>query len=121
MNENQPLAKQLSSIPVRKWAIDNAEAVFEEFKFRFGKEHASEVRYRELVRVIQVVDNPVHIGSAPVRFTFVAKGSGVFFGKTMSQALKLYRAYYLHKVKTMLLPAVWTRRDPPEWLNLSSK
>lgn len=117
MCENQPLAKQMSSIPVRRWAFDFAGAVFEEFRFRFGKTHASEERYMKLKAAIAGFDSGMNIGIKAVRFTFVAKGDGVFAGKTMSQAVRLYRLYYKYKVENMAVPAVYTNRDWPDWLD----
>lgn len=116
MNENQPLAKQMSSVPVRRWAVKFAGAVFKEFRYRFNKEHASEAKYRHLIDTILNFDPCYEVGTNPVRFTFVAKGDGVFPGQTMSQAVRLYRLYYIHKVETMKVPVVWTGRSMPEWL-----
>ena len=117
MNENQPLAKQFISIPVRRWAIDNAEATFREFQFRFGKEHASAVKFRQLISAIELFDRGVCKGTFPVQFTFVAKDFGIFPGKTLSQAVKLYREYYSYKMRAMLHPPVWTRREKPRFLS----
>lgn len=116
MNENQPLAKQMEFIPVRRWAIEFAGHVFDEFEYRFRKPHASRARYQELLDIIDKYDSNLRVGRLSVRFTFVAKGDGIFPGKTMSQTVRLYRAYYRHKIKTMSVPVVYTGRQPPEWL-----
>lgn len=115
MNENQPLALQMVYTPVRKWAFQYAEAVFDEFEFRFGKSHASRIRYSVLASLIERFDPGIVYGRPQVRFTFVAKGDGIFPGQTMSQAVRLYRLYYLSKLSKMKVPAIWTSRSKPIW------
>lgn len=116
MNENQPLALQMEFIPVRRWAVQFAGAVFQEFEFRFHKTHASKIRYESLVGLIEQFDPGIRKGKIAVRFTFVAKGDGVFHGKTMSQAIHLYRQYYRSKLSKMKVPVVYTGREKPSWI-----
>lgn len=119
MNQNQPLVKQLSSIPVRRWAYEHAEAAFEEFTYRFQKTHASQEKFEKLRSVIEKYDNGIKIGDSAVRFVFVPKGQGVYWNKTMSQAVLLYRQYYQYKIKTMKARLVYTGRNFPDWLKFS--
>lgn len=116
MNENQPLALQLKYVPVRRWAVQNARAIFDEFTFRFEKTHASEVKYLQLLAAIEKHDKGIEIGLRQVRFTFVPKGEGVYSGKTMSQAILLYRKYFKGKLDVMKVPVVFTKRCQPSWL-----
>lgn len=118
MNEGQPLAKQMVYSPVRRWANAFAGFCFQEFEYRFGKKHASEQKYEALQKAIACFDAGFKIGCRSVRFTFVAKGDGVFPGKTMSQAIRLYRLYYINKVRVMRVALVYTGRSIPAWLNL---
>ena len=117
MNQNQPLALQLTSCPVRRWAVQNARAIFDEFEFRFGKKHASEAKYVQLLKAIDKCDPKVRIGTTRTEFTFVPKGRGVYPGKSLEEAVLLYRSYFRLKLQEMRVPVVWTKRSQPFWLH----
>lgn len=117
MNENQPLALQLKYVPVRRWAVQNARAIFDEFTFRFEKTHASEAKYVQLLKAIDKYDPKVRIGVTRTEFTFVPKGRGVYPGKSLEEAVLLYRSYFRLKLREMRMPVVWTKRSQPSWLH----
>ena len=117
MNQNQPLALQLVSYPVRRWAVQNARAIFDEFEFRFGKKHASEAKYVQLLKAIDKYDPKVRIGTTRTEFTFVPKGRGVYPGKSLEEAVLLYRSYFRLKLQEMRVSVVWTKRSQPSWLH----
>lgn len=116
MNQNQPLALQMSSYPVRRWAVKNAKAIFDEFQHRFSKVHVSKQKYDKLLVAIEKCDPKIRIGNTAMTFTFVPKGNGVHPGKTMDEAILLYRGYYRQKVVNFKVPVKFTSRQEPCWL-----
>lgn len=117
MNQNQPLSLQMTSYPVRRWAIKNARDIFNEFEFRFDKTHASEAKYVQLLNAIDKYDLNVKKGTPRMEFTFVPKGRGVYPGNSIEEAVLLYRSYFRQKLREMRVPVVFTRRSQPFWLH----
>ena len=112
MNEWKPTSGPPNGLhPGPEVGIPVCRGVFDEFEFRFGKSHASRIRYYVLASLIERFDPGIVYGRPQVRFTFVVKGDGVFPGQTMSQTVRLYRLYYLSKLSKMKVPVIWTSRS----------
>ena len=116
MSKNQPLIKQLSNPEARKWAIRNAGAIFAEFDYRFGKKHASEEKYNQLLEYITKYDkfNQVYTLCS---WSFIGKGVGIFHNLYLHNAIEKYRRYYIDKINSMKVPCIYTKREPPLWIN----
>ena len=106
-------------------AMANADGIFNEFRNRFHKEHASEIKFDVLCDYIFRHDNELfgtfYYKYSPLKieaystFSFVEKNKGVTTDVPIKDAVKLYRAYYKEKLKTMKVPITYTNRNRPEW------
>lgn len=117
---NHPVIEQFDCVATRVWAALNAAAIFCEFEGRFGKEHASFLKFQKLTRYRAVHhDNPFPVGDASLlraRFSFIEKNVGVVRDLSPDEAVQHYRTYYKHKLATMKVPVTYTNRQKPDWL-----
>ena len=108
-------------------AIELAEALAAEFRYRFGKAHGSEAALDWVVRhraEAQVLDGPLQPFALAMPIEYMPSGASC---QWPGSCVSAYRAYY-HAEKrgywrqprdpakpSVWVPAKWTRRDPPEW------
>lgn len=122
---NHPVINQFDNPYTRKWAISNASAVFNEFKRRFNKKHASEIKFEKLCDYIFKHDDELY-GSFYYKygwvnvmenatFSFIEKNKGVITNLYISEAVDKYREYYKKKLNTMKVPVTYTNTIRPEW------
>lgn len=122
---NHPVVDQFDNPYTRKWAMANADGIFNEFRNRFHKEHASEIKFDVLCDYIFRHDNELfgtfYYKYSPLKieaystFSFVEKNKGVTTDVPIKDAVKLYRTYYKEKLKTMKVPVTYTNRNRPKW------
>lgn len=114
---NHPVVEQFDNEAARFWAVINATFIFAEFDRRFGKQHASELKFWQLLNYrIKYHDAPPSISYSLASFSFVEKGNGVVTGLPLEEAVQRYRQYYRNKIRTMRVPVVWTATEKPDWL-----
>ena len=117
---NHPIVTQFDNEGARFWAVHNATFIFAEFERRFGKQHASELKFGQLLRYrCKYHDAPLSIPYRLALFSFVEKGTGVVTCLPIKDAVQRYRQYYRNKVNTMRVPVVWTATERPDWLEES--
>ena len=114
---NHPVVAQFDNEAARFWAVHNATFIFIEFQRRFGKRHASEHKFQQLLEYrIKYHDAPLSIPYRLALFSFVEKGTGVVTCLPIEDAVRRYRQYYRTKIRTMMVPVVWTDTEKPDWL-----
>lgn len=122
---NHPVVDQFNNPYTRKWAITNAEAIFIEFHRRFGKVHASEIKFIKLCDYIFKYDEIYgtfyyKYGNLNMKeratFSFVEKDKGVIKDLPIHDAIEKYREYYRNKLKTMKVAVTYTNTIKPDWL-----
>jgi hypothetical protein len=104
----------------------NIDGIFKEFRFRFNKEHASDIKYDILCDYIVKHDDELYgtfyYKFSPLNtlkyatFSFVEKDKGVIIGLNITEAVKKYREYYKNKLNTMKVPVTYTKQIKPDWL-----
>lgn len=115
-----PLEKQFNNNHTRKWGVVYAYEIFNEFKRRFGKVHASEEKYKQLGEFIRKNDKTVaydilDIYSDCLTFSFDEKGQKVIHNLSAEETIKRYREYYKNKLNTMKVPVTYTNINRPDW------
>jgi hypothetical protein len=114
---NHPIVTQFNNEAARFWAVHNATFIFAEFARRFGKQHASELKFGQLLRYrCRYHDAPLSIPYSRALFSFVEKGTGVVTGLPLDEAICRYREYYRCKLATMRVPVTYTHTTKPDWL-----
>ena len=117
---NHPVVDQFENPAARLWAVLNADEIFREYSWRFGKDHASQKKFVQLLRYrARYGDNPSPAEATSFSlacFNFVEKGVGVTRGLAMAEAVACYRDYYRRKLAVIKVPVVYTKRQKPDWL-----
>ena len=121
---NHPAVWQMANPYTRMWAACYALNIFRAFHRRFGKWHASDSKFQQIVQYIRLHDDqkdplwtPEDINKN-ARFSFIEKGASVIPGLSIDDAVRRYRAYYLYKTRTMRVPVIWTATTRPWWLEI---
>lgn len=120
---NHPIADQFDNEAARMWAVHNTLFIFHEFEYRFGKQHASEAKYNQLLQYrIKYHDAPLCVPTENALFTYVGidtlpiPGRTIIRNLSINQAVNLYRHYYAVKLQYMRVPVTYTGNHKPEWL-----
>lgn len=94
------------------WHYEHFIALCEEFKFRYGKVHKSDVQLRYPLSLLP--QNLPEGGPTPFKLAMTSNPECMF----PEDPVKSYRMFY--QTKQDRFKMVWTKRDKPEWFQLAS-
>lgn len=95
-----------------QWTFDHADALADEFEYRFGKPHAS----AERTPYIYSFENVLPLGPLP-EFHNSARNIGIGVDYTwMPEPVIAYRFYLANRWKNDKMPVKFTNRGEPSWL-----
>jgi hypothetical protein len=94
------------------WHYNHFEALCDEYKYRYNKEHATDTLLRKVL-----MRPPINIseeGQTPFKLAMKSNPECMF-----DDPVKSYQAFY--KTKKDRFKMVWTKRDVPEWFTSDEK
>mgnify|MGYP000113573499 FL=1 len=88
------------------WHYKHFAALCDEYTYRYGKVHATDLKLRTILS--KAPSNIPNVGSTPFKLAMKANPECMF-----EDAVKSYRAYYHTKQERFSM--VWTKRSIPDW------
>ena len=96
------------------WHYEHFTALCDEYTYRYGKVHATDIKLREVLKALPVNINR-KAGKTPFKLAMSSNPECVVHDLGGTNAVESYRNFY--KTKQERFKMVWTKRKIPEWFN----
>jgi len=96
------------------WHYEHFKALCDEYTYRYGKVHATDIKLREVLKALPVNINRM-AGKTPFKLAMSSNPECVVHDLGGTNAVESYRNFY--KTKQKRFKMVWTKRKIPEWFN----